>query len=224
MIVGRQKPFKEILRMLEPYQRVIVAGCGGCVTVCSAGGEKEAGILGSMIKVNAAEAGRVVETVEFTVKRQCEPEFADELAAFIKSRGDVAAVLSIACGAGVQMTSERNEGTAVFPGLDTVFVGVADGPGKWSERCRACGRCVLHLTAGICPVTKCSKSLFNGPCGGSSNGMCEVSEHIPCAWNQIYERLKASGRLKLLETIQPPHDWSGGFPGGPRKIEREDLQ
>jgi len=53
----------------------------------------------------------------------------------------------------------------------------------------------------------CAKSLFNGPCGGPKDGHCEVSNEIPCAWMNIYERLKAQGRLDNIQKIYAPREW-----------------
>jgi hypothetical protein len=115
------------------------------------------------------------------------------------------------------------KGAIVLPALDTVFIGVNDSPGVWSERCRACGSCRLHLTAGVCTVTRCSKGLMNGPCGGSWDGRCELSREIPCAWCEIWDRLKARGET-FRYVSPPPRDWSAGFPGGPRRLDREEMK
>jgi len=96
--------------------------------------------------------------------------------------------------------------------------------GVWAERCAACGDCILGLTGGICPIARCSKSLLNGPCGGSSKGKCEVNDQTDCAWQLIYDRLAGQGRLDLLMEIRPPKNWKASRDGGPRKIVREDLR
>jgi len=96
--------------------------------------------------------------------------------------------------------------------------------GLWSERCQACGNCVLHLTGGICPIARCAKSLLNGPCGGSQHGHCEVGSDLDCAWHLIVDRLREQDRLELLMEIQPPKDWTTSRHGGPRTIVREDLR
>jgi hypothetical protein len=107
--------------------------------------------------------------------------------------------------------------------LDTVLMGMPVEHGDFRERCQACGDCILHLTAGVCPVARCSKSLLNGPCGGSQNGKCEISDEIDCAWHLIYERLRDGCRLDNLLAIQPPKDWSRSRDGGPRRMLRRDL-
>jgi hypothetical protein len=118
------------------------------------------------------------------------------------------ALVSIACGAGVQFVAERHPETPVFPGLNTVFVGVDREVGWYEENCRTCGECVLAETGGICPITRCAKGLFNGPCGGTTlEGKCEVDSEIPCAWYEIHGRLKKQNRLDCIMEIKPAREW-----------------
>jgi ferredoxin len=220
MIVGERKPISEIWEMIAPLKRILVLGCGGCVTVCSSGGRKEVGILTSALRVAAAGKKQEIVFSEMTLERQCDPEFLEDLRPLQK---DYDAVLSLACGAGVQLLAEHFMELNVFPALNTTFIGVALGNGEWTERCHACGNCLLGLTGGICPVARCAKRLFNGPCGGSTQGICEVAEETDCAWQLVYNKLKALGKLDSLEQFIPPKDWSTNKDGGPRKYLREDL-
>jgi hypothetical protein len=129
----------------------------------------------------------------------------------------------MACGAGVQFVAEKYKTKPLYPALNTSFVGVTEEIGYWTERCQLCGDCKLHLTGGICHVARCSKSLMNGPCGGSMNGKCEINPEIDCAWQLIYERLKSIGEPEKMNIIIPIVDWSTSRDGGPRKFVREDL-
>ncbi|MDP3013449.1 MAG: methylenetetrahydrofolate reductase C-terminal domain-containing protein, partial [Candidatus Subteraquimicrobiales bacterium] len=203
------------------YKKVLVAGCNTCVAICFAGGEKEVGILASALRISSKLDGKEREIVEETIQRQCEPEFIEELS---RKAEKCDSILSMACGAGVDALAERFPEKRVLPALNTKFIGVTEKPGVWSERCVACGNCVLWLTGGICPIARCAKGLLNGPCGGSRDGKCEVSPDVPCAWQLVYNRLKGLGLLKLLDEVVPPKDWSTSGSGGPRKIVREDLQ
>jgi ferredoxin len=221
MIVGEQKPFEEIIRMVEGRKRLLVAGCGTCVSVCFAGGEKEAGVLASLLRLQAQKEGRALEVLEQTVKRQCDTEFLDEMAAKVES---VDAVLSIACGCGIQFMAERFPKKPILPGLNTRFIGVTLEQGVWSERCAMCGDCLLDRTGGICPVARCAKRLHNGPCGGSSGGKCEVGKDRDCGWALIVERLKNLGQLDKYVEILPPRDWRTSRDGGQRSVVREDLK
>lgn len=221
MIIAEQKPLDEIKGLLGDAGRVLIVGCGTCVTVCFAGGEKEAGILGSLLRLASRLDDAPREVSEVTVPRQCEWEYLDAI------RDRVVAadrVVSLGCGVGVQALAERYPNAIVVPGLNTRFMGLPLEPGVWVERCAACGQCLLGLTGGICPIARCAKQLLNGPCGGSSQGKCEINPEIECAWQLIYDRLKAQGRLDLLLEIMPPRDWRTSRDGGPRKIVREDLR
>ncbi len=221
MIVGEQKPLEEIRHLIVGNKKVLVLGCGTCVTVCFAGGEKEAQILASSLRMAERLAGNQVEVTEATVQRQCEWEYLETVREQVQA-ADV--VVSLACGIGVQGVAEYYPDVWVVPGLNTTFLGIPEKPGLWTERCQACGNCLLAETGGICPIARCSKSLLNGPCGGSQNGVCEIAPEIPCAWQLIYERLARLGQLDLIMQVKPPKDWSTSRDGGPRRIDRPDLR
>jgi len=221
MIVGEQKPIEEILSMIEQYKKIMVVGCGTCVAICYAGGEKEVGVLSSMIRLARNQTDNKIEIVERTVLRQCEEEYVE----LIKDNLDgIEAIVSIACGAGIQLTAEIYKDIPAYPGLNTTSISYVREQGIWTENCGSCGNCVLGYTGGICPVARCAKSIFNGPCGGSQDGECEISKDTPCAWHQIYERLKAQGRLESIEGLTPYKDWTTNRDGGPREIVREDMK
>lgn len=221
MIVGKQKPLEEIWEMIRTYKNVLVFGCNTCVAVCHEGGNKEAEIMASLLRMKAKQEGADLEIKDFGIERQCEHEFFDSAMENIEWAD---AVLSIACGAGIQFVAERWPEKIILPGLNTTFIGVVDEPGVFSERCLMCGDCILHLTGGICPIARCSKSIMNGPCGGSEDGKCEVRPDISCGWQLIYDRLKAQGRIELLDEVIPAKNWVTSRDGGPRKLIQEHLK
>jgi len=221
MIVAEQKTLDEIKGLVKNAHNVLVVGCGTCVTVCFAGGSREAAILASSLRMTSRLDGSPKQVSDVTVQRQCEWEYLDPISDQVK---EVDIVLSLGCGIGVQAIAEHFPNTWVVPGLNTKFLGLPVEQGVWSERCAACGDCILGLTGGICPIARCSKSLLNGPCGGSEAGHCEVNAEIPCAWQLIYDRLNSLGKLEVLMEIQPPKNWRTSRDGGPRKIVREDLR
>ena len=204
MIVAGLKPYDEILSFLESRTSVLVAGCGGCTSLCNSGGLREANSLASRLKSDG------IKTVSITIERQCDDECVAELSEAIKKAD---AVLSLGCGAGVQLIAERYPDAAVYPGLNTMFTGNSHDRRTFIERCRSCGNCMLGITAGVCPVTRCAKGLLNGPCGGSEKGMCETGEGRECAWCVIIERMKRQGRLHELESFSGPVIWQGQAPG-----------
>ena len=221
MIVAEQKPLEEIRNLIQGAEKVLIVGCGTCVTVCFSGGEKEAGILASAVRMASRVDGRPQQVTHAVVQRQCEWEYIDAMREQVR---EADLVVSLGCGVGVQAMAERFPEKIVVPGLNTVFMGLPVEQGVWSERCQACGNCLLGLTGGVCPIARCSKQLLNGPCGGSVDGHCEINADTDCAWQLIYDRLKAQGRLELLLEIQPPKDWRTSRDGGPRKVVREDLR
>jgi ferredoxin len=219
MIVGEQKSIKEIKEMIAPYKKLLILGCGTCVKTCFAGGEDEVATLASALRLALKKDGKEIAVEEFTVERQCEDEFIQEAAPHISQN---TAVLSLACGAGVQAIARRFVKAPVLPGVNTTFIGVLEKQGLFTEECLGCGDCKLAIFGGICPVTRCSKKLLNGPCGGSQNGKCEVHAELDCAWQHIIERLKLLGQLDNLRVYVPAKNWKPSHAGGPRKLVRED--
>jgi ferredoxin len=204
MIIAEQKSLKEIKQLVGPAKNVLVVGCGTCVTVCFAGGSREAAILAASLRMASKLEGGPKAVSDVTVQRQCEWEYLDGIADQVK---EVDLVVSLGCGIGVQAIAEHFPETWVVPGLNTSFLGLPTEQGIWMERCAACGDCVLGLTGGICPIARCSKSLLNGPCGGSVDGHCEIDPDVPCAWQLIYDRLSSMGRLEFMTEIQPAKNW-----------------
>ncbi len=221
MIVGEQKPIEDIMSYIDGCDRILLAGCHGCVTVCCTGGQKEVEVLASLIELGRRKRGQPCKVTKIMQERQCDVEFLEDLIAKAKDH-DV--ILSMACGAGVQLVAENAGPIRVFPAIDTNFIGAIHEKGVWGERCQTCGDCKLPLTGGICPITRCAKSLLNGPCGGSRDGFCEIDPAIPCGWQLIIDRLEETDCLDQYEIIMEPADWSRSRDGGPRKHEREDLK
>ena len=205
---------------IRPYNRILLLGCNECVTVCAAGGRKEVGILSSSLQIASMKEGKPLEVKEITLERQCDPEYVEEL---VGQTRNVDAIVSMACGCGVQEVARRFPSVRVFPALNTQFMGASERQGVWAERCQGCGDCLIGLTGGICPIARCAKRIMNGPCGGSSNGKCEISPEVDCAWHLIWERMKSLGIEDQYETIMESKNWETSRHGGPRKIIRKDL-
>ncbi len=220
MIVGEQKPFEEIWEMIKDHKQLTVYGCNTCVAVCHQGGNKEAGILASQLKMRASQDGIDIEIIDSGNERQCEHEFFEKTEELIQKSE---AVLSLACGIGVQFMATKYKDKPIYPALNTTFLGDVMVTGLFTEKCQACGDCVLGITGGVCPVSRCAKRLFNGPCGGSTTGKCEISKDTDCAWQLVIDRLEALGRLDDYEKVIPIKDWSKDRSGGPRSFKLEDF-
>jgi len=220
VIVAEQKPLEEIRQMIAPYERVLILGCGTCMTVCGAGGEREVSFLHGALRVAQAKGQDDTHTFsEYTVKRQCDSEFLDSL---VDKVGDVDAILSLGCGIGVQAVAERFSELPVLPGVNTSFMGMASEWGVWDERCAACGDCRLDETGGICPITRCTKGILNGPCAGTKNGKCEANKDMDCAWVLIYKRLEGLQQLDKMRRYYPPRNFRA-IPRPKRLISKANV-
>jgi ferredoxin len=221
LIVAEQKNLEEIRKMITPYERVLILGCGTCMTVCNAGGEREVSFLHNALRLAQSRSGDEAHSFsEYTVKRQCDYEFLDVLKDKVD---DVDAILSLGCGIGVQAIAEYLPNMPVLPGVNTAFMGMAKEWGIWDERCAACGECRLEETGGICPITRCTKGILNGPCAGTKNGKCEANPEIDCAWILIYNRLERLQQLEKMRRYYPPRNFLA-VPRPKRVISKANIE
>ena len=199
MLMTKLKSKDEILSLTSGSFFVI--NCHGCKEVGFP--EEEAKALEKALM----EAGRLAGTI--TTDYVCNPtELTLRLKSCLGIIGEADAVLVLSCGVGVQTVAEYLEDYKVFAACDTIELPGFQGVTPLEYDCGQCGECFLNLTGGICPITACSKSLVNGPCGGTKNGKCEVNPTMECGWERIYQRLKAQGRLDVLKCPTQLHDFN----------------
>jgi hypothetical protein len=204
MIVTTLKPLDEILDSISPYRKVLIAGCDGCTQPPR--GLREAKTLSQLLELAGKLRGKDFEFKVTSVVKQCDSVLTSS--ALKPQVEGVEAVLSLACGAGPQTVAELFPDLPAIPAQNSHFVGWEDREGGvMDDSCSACGDCILALTGGICPVTRCSKGLLNGACGGARNGKCELDPERDCAWELIYERLKRLGKLDNIKELRPPRDY-----------------
>ena len=209
MIITKQKDFDELLGMMDGQDSVFIVGCGECATTCRTGGEKEVAEMSAKL----TEKGKTV-TGTTVINAPCLELDTRRVLRQNKDAVDKTdAILVLACGAGVQAVAEAVD-CSVYPGCDSLFLGNVFRHQHFYEKCSTCGECVIGSYGGICPVTRCSKSLLNGPCGGSVKGMCEVDNKKECVWIAIYDRMKKSNTIDRLSKILPAKKHSAGtIPG-----------
>ncbi len=203
MIITKQKDFNELLSSIgkEP---VFIIGCSECATMCHTGGEKEVlEMKGALEDKNIPVTGWVIlePACHLQNDKRILRKYKDEVNKAKK-------ILVLACGNGIQTVSEIIENADVIAGNDTLFLGEIKRANEFEKRCNMCGDCIEDLFGGFCPVSRCPKSMLNGPCGGSIDGKCEIDSNIDCVWDLIYKRLKEKKQLQLLKIIQEPKDWS----------------
>jgi ferredoxin len=204
MIVTEQKPLEEIIASLKGYNKIFLVGCGECAATCKTGGEPE------LLKMKAylEGQGKTVLGVSIPDAPCIASQMKTELAKNAKVLKETEAVLVLACGLGVQSAKDNDRiGLVFLPACNTICAAVLDAKGDFYEKCSMCGECVLGITAGICPITLCTKGLLNGPCGGMNKGKCEVDQDKDCAWVLIYKELEKKGRSGDLKEIRQAKDF-----------------
>ena len=194
MIGTKRKDIKKIEEFIKPFKKFYLIGCGDCATVCKTGGEGEVKEFKRYLEKNKKEvAGWHI------LDEACDLRLAKKLFRQEKEKIEKADVILVfACGSGVQTVAESTS-IKVLPMLDSIFIGGIENLSSFKELCSVCGDCILDMTTGLCPVTRCPKGLVNGPCGGSDNGKCEENQELDCIWYLIYERLKKRNELDTLK-------------------------
>lgn len=205
MIVSKQKPFKEIIEIVSPYKKIFIVGCGTCSTTCKSGGEEEVGRIKEELEKEGKQIIGTVVPESPCLASQVKIAFAKNINALKQSE----AILVMACGSGVQSVKDNQRfDLPVSPGCDTLFAASVNSQGEFNEYCSHCGECILDITGGICPVTRCAKGLLNGPCGGMDKGKCEVDKDKDCAWVLIYKEAEKHKNLSKFKAIQSAKDYS----------------
>ena len=203
MIITKQKNFEDLLNSVGKGP-VFIVGCNECATLCHTGGEEEVlAMKDAFEKKQVRVSGWVIlePACHLNNDKRLLRSFKEELS---KSKK----ILVLACGNGVQTITEIFDDKDIISGTDTLFLGEIKRVNEFDKRCDMCGECLLDLFGDLCPVSRCPKSMLNGPCGGAKGGKCEINPDVDCVWDQIYNRLKQSGKLHLLDEIQKPKDWS----------------
>jgi hypothetical protein len=202
MIISERKPIEELIGYLKNCKNVVITGCSLCATACRSGGEEEILELKGILEEHGMNVlGYKVFDPScnlLKVKKEIK-ELKEEI-------GQADAIVSMSCGDGTQ-TIAKLVHIPVYPATNTLFIGEIERVGQFQEACRACGECQLAWAGGICPITKCAKSLTNGPCGGAKDGKCEVNAENDCAWILIYNKLKELNQLDNLNELRNPRDY-----------------
>ncbi len=209
MIITTPKPIDEVLAFIMPYKNIYIVGCDGCTQPPR--GIREAITLSQLLELAGKAKNKEFVFKTGTSAKQCDSHLAVEAVrqgSFPGNFDKPDAVLSLACGIGVQMLAGIETSIPVFPSQDTHFMGAEEREkDTLEERCAGCGSCMLAVTGGICPVARCSKGLLNGACGGAKEGKCELSPERPCGWIQIYDRLKSQGKIDAIKELRPLRDY-----------------
>jgi len=204
LIITTQKPLDEILDYLSPYNSILIAGCDGCTQPPR--GLREARTLAQLLELGGKLRSKNFNLRVITLPKQCDSYLT--LTTLQPQTEGIEAILSLACGLGVQTITQVLPDYPAFPSQNTIFMGSEIREDSiFEERCAACGDCILAVTGGICPIARCAKSLLNGPCGGSQHGKCEIDPEKDCAWDLIIKRLEKLGRLSVLDEIRPPRNF-----------------
>jgi hypothetical protein len=123
------------------------------------------------------------------------------------------AILSMACGVGIQFMAERYPDTPVFPGVDTSGMSVnrrSDGTKSAAVPARAA--CWGGPAASVrlpCAPRDCTTD----PAAAPTMAIARSVTTSPVPGFKIYERLSAQGRLDNILTFRKPRDWKDQYPG-----------
>ncbi len=186
------KSAEELLPLLEQTDDLFVIACNKCFKEFETVDEPD---LQEFLKLAQDQGKNIVGSVKLDFlcnKVQTGRKLMDAIPENAKN------IFVISCGLGIQTIADMAE-VPVFAASNSLNYTGYHGMALTKKACEACDQCYLNVTGGICPIVDCSKSLLNGQCGGAKNGKCEVSPDKDCAWEKIYQRLKAQGRLEEFQ-------------------------
>ena len=112
MIVGEHKPIEEIIESIKDFSNVLVVGCQTCVAVSMTGGDRAARLMTEALTYAFKESKTLHIFENSMLERQCEKDWIEP---FFDLPQGVDAILSLACGAGVQTMAD------IFKGMGECF-------------------------------------------------------------------------------------------------------
>jgi ferredoxin len=167
-----------------------VVGCGTCVTVCFAGGAREAAILAASLRMATKLDGNGKAGHDVTVSASASGNTWTRLPSRSRRRPGALAGLR-----------DRRAGhrRALPQGLGRArpehhFLGLPTEQGVWAERCAACGDCILGLPAASARSPAAPNRCSTGPAAARRTGTARSTPTYPCAWQLIYDRLSSMGK------------------------------
>jgi len=217
MIIAEGKPIKEILAMIEGTTRSSWR-VQGMRDRLFRGGEKEAGILASALRLARQAQGRVLETKEITWSANATRS---TWSPFGKS--PTSTPRSFPWPAGGNPVPGREVPQASHPAaVNTQFIGVTEEQGFGPSGARPAATASWTGPAESAPWPGALKAFSTGPAGFQER-KCEIDSQVDCGWQLIYDRMNELGQLDKLE--EPCPSRTGPPAGtGARKRVREDLK
>ncbi len=188
----RLKETDELISLLNGMDHVFILSCGKCFKEFETPDEPECQALVHLVQ----EQGKTV-TGSAQLDFVCNKTLTQKQLQQLIPQG-TEAILVAACGLGIQTVADLAD-IPVYAASNSLNYTGYHGMALTKKACDACAQCYLNITGGICPIVDCSKSLTNGQCGGAKNGKCEVNPEKDCAWENIYQRLAAQGRLEEFQ-------------------------
>ena len=136
MIITTQKPLDVILDYISPYNKLLIVGCDGCTQPPR--GLREAKTLSQLLELGGKLRNKNFTFKVTTMAKQCDSYLVSSM---LKPQMDgVEAVLSLACGIGVQVLAGLSSEIPVFPTQDTHFMGAEEREGDFALFRRQGGR------------------------------------------------------------------------------------
>jgi ferredoxin len=203
MIISQQKPLELLLQLIQD-KSVFLIGCSECATICHTGGETE------VIEMKKKLEENHIHVTGWTILDPACHLLNDKrlLKPYKKEIEDAYYLLMFSCGDGLQVISKLYPAKRILSGTNTLFLGAELERGTFSRICNLCGECIADEFDGLCPISRCPKNMLNGPCGGSMNGKCELSDQLPCVWDEIIRKKITRNSTDALKIIKKPKDWT----------------